>query len=304
MAVVAIGDNISDCYIDAGRVYPGGNAVNVAVAVARAGGDASYIGVVGNDACGALLRESLAAEGVDVRGLRTSDGRTALAVVRHVVGERIFGGSDRGVAFFSPSEDDLDRVAEHAVVHTTYCSGLESAVPLLAARSRVSYDFDAHIDDGYADGLLGSVWLASFSAAHLDEDDCHKLLRWAHERGAEYVLATRGAHGALLSRGTDVFAAPAETVDVVDTLGAGDACIGTLLHGLETGQRPDAALRAAVHAAARACSYRGGYGHSVRLTDDIRDRALALQNQSTHPATSATHTTGTDSTVDTIQEER
>jgi hypothetical protein len=35
-----------------GRVFPGGNAVNVAVAVARAGGSSGYIGVVGDDARG------------------------------------------------------------------------------------------------------------------------------------------------------------------------------------------------------------------------------------------------------------
>jgi sugar/nucleoside kinase (ribokinase family) len=36
MDVIAIGDNISDCYLSLGQVFPGGNAVNVAVAAARA----------------------------------------------------------------------------------------------------------------------------------------------------------------------------------------------------------------------------------------------------------------------------
>ena len=37
MDVIAIGDNISDCYLSIGQVFPGGNAVNVGVAAARAG---------------------------------------------------------------------------------------------------------------------------------------------------------------------------------------------------------------------------------------------------------------------------
>jgi fructoselysine 6-kinase len=303
MAVLAIGDNVSDCYVDVGQMYPGGNAVNVAVAVARAGGSASYIGVAGTDVCGALLRKSLEAERVDVSRLRARDGHTALAVVAHADGERVFVGVDRGVALFTPDEGDLDRVAAHTIVHTTYCSGLEPLVPQLGERARVSYDFDRHIDDGYADELLDSVWLASFSAAHLDEDACHKLLRWAHERGAAYVLATRGAHGAMLSDGTSVITAAAEPVTVVDTLGAGDACIGRLLHMLDAGESPEAALPAAVRAATAACTYWGGYGHGIPVPDDVRVRAQALNNEP-NGTTGSESSTGTGSTIDTTQEER
>jgi fructoselysine 6-kinase len=286
MAVVAVGDNISDCYIDVGRLYPGGNAVNVAVAVARANGTASYNGDVGTDAGGDLLRASLVAEGVDVMGLRSRDGETALAVVGHADdGERVFGGLDRGVALFTPDADDLDRIGAHTIVHTTYCSGLESAVPLLAERALLSYDFDVHVDDGYADELLTSVWLASFSAAHLDEDACHKLVRWAHERGARYVLAMRGPHGAILSDGIDLVTAAPDPAAIVDTLGAGDACIGRVLHHLELGRPPQTALASAVRAATAACTWWGGYGHGIELTDDVRERARALQDelQEVHP---------------------
>ena len=281
MSVVALGDNITDCYLDLGRMYPGGNAVNVAVAVARAGGSASYAGVVGTDQRGALLRESLLAEGVEVSRLRTRPGDTALAVVRHVDGERIFAGHDRGVARFGPDDDDFLHVAAHRIVHTTYASGLEAAVPSLAQRARVSYDFDRHVDDGYADDLLGSVWLASFSAAHLDDDACRRLLRWAHRRGAEYVLATRAARGAVLSHDGNIFTAVAAPVRVLDTLGAGDACIGRLLHGLDVTEPPQIALRAAVNAATAACTSWGAYGHGVEVTDEIRDRAHALSRRAT-----------------------
>jgi fructoselysine 6-kinase len=285
MSVLAMGDNISDCYIDTGRLYPGGNAVNVAVAVARAGGSASYIGVVGNDARGRLLRDALVEEGVHADGLRACDGNTALAVVGHEGSDRVFRGFDRGVALFTPDAEDLDRVAEHTIVHTTYCSGLETAVPSFAERARVSYDFDTHVDDGYADDLLDSVWLASFSATHLDEDACHKLLRWAHERGAEFVLATRGPRGAMLCNRTDVFVAAADPVAVVDTLGAGDACIGQLLYELDAGHPPNRALTAAVNAATAACTFWGGFGHGIALSDADGERARSLTQHVRLPST-------------------
>ena len=50
----AIGDNCMDVYDKTGEVYPGGNPVNVAVHIARLGGRASYIGVVGDDAYGGI----------------------------------------------------------------------------------------------------------------------------------------------------------------------------------------------------------------------------------------------------------
>lgn len=31
MKLIAVGDNVTDCYLDEGIYYPGGNAVNVAV---------------------------------------------------------------------------------------------------------------------------------------------------------------------------------------------------------------------------------------------------------------------------------
>ena len=68
MDVVAIGDNISDCYVAIGQVFPGGNAVNVSVAAARSGGRSAYIGAVGDDARGQLLIDSLTAESVDAYG--------------------------------------------------------------------------------------------------------------------------------------------------------------------------------------------------------------------------------------------
>ena len=37
MKIIAVGDNVTDCYLDQGVYYPGGNAVNVAVHCKRNG---------------------------------------------------------------------------------------------------------------------------------------------------------------------------------------------------------------------------------------------------------------------------
>ena len=65
--LLAVGDNVVDCYPDLGVMFPGGNAVNVAVHARRAGASSAYLGAVGTDPAGDLVRGSLVAEGVDDR---------------------------------------------------------------------------------------------------------------------------------------------------------------------------------------------------------------------------------------------
>ena len=65
MRVCGVGDNVVDRYLGLDRMYPGGNALNVAVFCRRAGVEAAYLGITGSDEAGALVRESLVAEGVE-----------------------------------------------------------------------------------------------------------------------------------------------------------------------------------------------------------------------------------------------
>lgn len=289
MGVVAVGDNITDCYVDIGQMFPGGNSVNVAVQVARAGGRAAYIGRVGDDARGGQIRDALAAENVDISRLSIVDGPTAFAAVSHVGDDRVFGGYERGVALFTPTAEDLHYIEQFEVVHTTYCSGMESVLPELARATRVSFDFDARTADGYADDLLPHVWIAEFSASHLTDRECEELLRWAHSFGPRHVLATRGARGAMFFDGNDLVTTAADRAQVVDTLGAGDAFIGRVLHGLDLGERPAQLLASGSDAARTACASMGGFGHGAPIPSEFIDQldrtftaktpSLAIGNQ-------------------------
>lgn len=277
MDVIAIGDNISDCYLTTGEVFPGGNAVNVAVAVARAGGRSGYVGVVGDDARGRLLADALTAESVDIRQLAVVPGSTACCQITHVGGERIFGEPRRGVALFRPSGRDLDFAATASIMHTTYCSGLEEDLPELARRGRVSFDFSDHIGDGYADGLLRYVYIAEFSAAHLDAQQSSELARWAGARGPSYVLVTRGSQGALLFDGHEVVSVAAVPSQVLDSLGAGDSFTGRALYGLVQAEPAEVLLAASARAAAQTCTAWGAFGHGapISICSGSADGAIA-----------------------------
>jgi fructoselysine 6-kinase len=131
----------------------------------------------------------------------------------------------------------------------------------------VSFDFDQRTDS-YAEGLLPHVWVATFSGSALSRRECEELARWAGSRGPAHVFVTRGAEGALAYDGR-ISWCTARPVDVVDSLGAGDAFIGRALHGLLSAEPTDALLAAAVEAGGRACTTLGGFGHGRPLSPGV-----------------------------------
>jgi fructoselysine 6-kinase len=271
--ITAIGDNITDCFIDLGVMFPGGNAVNVAAQVARSGCRSAYVGAVGDDQRGALLREALVLEGVNVDQLHVLAGNTAYVEVRHVEGERSFGTLDRGVSMLSPSPEDLDFASKSRLVHSTFCSGIEEYLPSLGAVTRLSFDFDAHLADDYARDVIPHVWSAEFSAAGLNDEECASVLRWAISSGATHAFATRAALGAMYFDGVAFSRVPALPVEPIDTLGAGDAFIGRVLCGLVRNEDATSMLNAGIASATRACQEQGGFGHGTSMPKDDRTDA-------------------------------
>lgn len=71
MKFAAVGSNCIDFYenLDGGTPFPGGGPVNMAVYAAEMGAQSAYVGPVGQDAFGRLLRRAVAEKGVDVSRL-------------------------------------------------------------------------------------------------------------------------------------------------------------------------------------------------------------------------------------------
>jgi sugar/nucleoside kinase (ribokinase family) len=69
-------------------VFPGGNALNTAVALRRLGEQVAVAGSVGDDALGRLLLDQMQTQGLDVRGVRREpEGRTASTFIVRAEGE-------------------------------------------------------------------------------------------------------------------------------------------------------------------------------------------------------------------------
>lgn len=86
--------------------------------------------------------------------------------------------------------------------------------------------------------------------------------------GARAVIVTRGSRGATLFRaGREPADFPAPQVQVVDTVGAGDAFNGALATALAAGLPMETAVAAAVQAGAAACTGRGARQALPRAAD-------------------------------------
>jgi len=255
----AVGGAVVDHYPDLGLAFPGGNAPNVAVHAARSGAASAFIGVVGDDPAGRLIRESLDAEGVDISRLRVVAGATPVVTVRcDETGDFYSAACPRQVLPFSPTIDSVRPLA-FDLIHLPATARATALAPFWAEVAPLCYDFGA----GPADAeLLPLITHAALSRPGMTEPEAAAMAVGLQRRGPHLVVLTRGAAGVIACRDGEVCHRPAApAADTIDTLGAGDAHLAHLLVRLLSGDDLAPALAAAGDYAAAACTRHGGFGH-------------------------------------------
>ncbi len=168
MKLAGVGDNVVDRYRDLGTMYPGGQALNVAVYAHRAGIPTAYVGVLGDDAAGAHVLGAIRSEGVDASHLRVVPGPNAYAEVSHTGGNRVFVGHDAGVSKFRLTPADLDFLSGFRPHPQQRVQLPRVPARALAATAPVSFDFSVR-DQAYVDPLLPYVSIAEFSLPDFDD---------------------------------------------------------------------------------------------------------------------------------------
>ncbi|WP_291277718.1 PfkB family carbohydrate kinase [Galactobacter sp.] len=283
MRLLGIGDNVLDHYVDEGKLYPGGNAVNVAVYTAQLGARGNgYIGIVGTDVQGDHLLTSIEAEGVDTSLVRRTVGPTGSPqVALDADGDRRFVGTNRGgvqhALRLRLTEDDLVAVAAADVAHTSVYSSLEDRLAELAALGPVSFDFSDEHGDEYVAQVCPHVSHAFFSGAGMPRAEVEALAAHALRLGCTTAVVTLGAEGAWVASADGGFVQGTHRVDPVDTLGAGDGFISGFLYELYSGASVADAALAGAKAAARACGFNGAFGRAMDFDDiPVEQRPVAI----------------------------
>jgi fructokinase len=232
----------------------GGSPYNVAIGLARLGGRASFISRLSADANGEALAAALAAAGVDL-SLAARDLRpTTLAFVMRgtaQTGSRysfyLDGTAYDGAWPFPaiwPQEVKHLHVGSFSAVER---HGAAVVAAMDAARAQASVSFDPNIrpfvtpDRDAVRGLVErQVGLADVVKA--SEEDLEwlypgravedSLQVWAG-MGPQFVIATLGGEGAVGCLGGERIAIAPRKVTVVDTVGAGDSFMSSLLFAME-----------------------------------------------------------------------
>ena len=186
--IAAVGDNVVDCYVSRGLMYPGGNCLNVSVFARRFGAASAYIGAIGADPAGRLIATALNEEGVDTSRLRVVEGRTAYCVIGHRGADWMFLTSDLGVSVFEPSPEDLLFLRGFDAVHVGQSSGLDRFVPAIAAAAPLSYDFSVRRDAAHREAIGPLCFLSSVSGGDIPPDQAELVADHLLALGSQWVL--------------------------------------------------------------------------------------------------------------------
>lgn len=268
-------------------ITPGGKGANQAVAAGMVGGEVAFIGCIGADGYGELLRASLAGAGVDLAGLRTVVAPTGNAIIIVTPdGENSIIVSPAANRLVSPQMiDELEAVWSIAtvlvvqleipletVIHLSTRAHLGgtrvvvNAAPAAALPLEVLAVSDPLVvNESEAAFLLGRPHPAAPGDGDGDDavDGAIHIVADLLDLGPRSVVLTLGSEGAvLLERAADgepgmAVHVPARHVIAVDTTGAGDAFVGTLAVELAAGAGLEAAVLRATDVAAVAVGRRG-----------------------------------------------
>jgi len=260
MKFACVGDNCIDYYQNTNAAYCGGNPVNVAVYVVRAGDSACYIGAVGTDRYGQLMLDSLTAHGVDVSLVKVLPGETAISFIDLVDGERVFRDYRQGVmADFRLTSEDMDFIAAQDILVSGRWGNIHLQLPELRARGvPIAFDFATRLGDEVFEAAVGQIDYAFFSGED-DSPAVREQLRAICGRGPRLAVCTLGEHGSLVFDGKAFTRFGIVPCEVKDTMGAGDSYIAGFLRGVLRHQPLEQCMRMGAESSSFTLQYFGAW---------------------------------------------
>jgi fructokinase len=300
---VAAGEALTDLIVDISvadsgatrwNSQVGGSTWNVARAMARLGVPTGFAGAISRDVFGDQLWQASQDAGLDLRLLQRADKSPLLAIVHRLdPPSYFFVGDDSADLHF-----DASALPEgwRGACRWAHFGGISLARRPLADKLvllaetlkadgvRISYDpnFRAIMDEGYDATLRRMTALAD--VVKVSEEDLVGLFRtddtaaalatlrsWNPQAG---ILFTKGGDGAAFYSAGQAWQVAAPRIEVVDTVGAGDASMAALAWSMLRGPERDglAHLRFAVAAGAAACLAAGATPPSLEQIDALLGR--------------------------------
>ena len=261
------------------EIHPGGKAANQVTQAARCGVRTFLVGRVGADAFGAFLRARLLASGVDLAYLVTDQATTTGASPVFTDVDGVYASVIVPGAAGRVGRDDVDAVrpvlaaAEVLLTQLEIDSDVSTYAAELAREAGCRVVFNASpapLDPATIPARLfaatdvlivnGSELGALSGSAVAGPDDALRVAAVLRQRyGVPVVVVTLGADGVVAASAQGRTRIPTRRVEVVETIGAGDAFAGALGAELARGSTMEQALPVANAAGALAVTRRGAF---------------------------------------------
>ena len=249
-------------------ITPGGKGANQALAARRAGSSVAIYGAVGRDAFADPALALLRKDGVDVSNVRVVDLSTGVALI-HVDAQ---GENAITVVAGANAQASADWVPDAALdTSTIVVMQFEVPLPEVEALARRAHAAGSRV-------ILNAAPAQRFSAEILRQIDVlivneieAEMLSDALEIAAppeQFVsqyrthfgrdaIVSLGPRGLVASSSAGVIAVAAPNVNIVDTVGAGDALVGALAAALDRKTPWMRTLKEAIAAGSLACTTAG-----------------------------------------------
>lgn len=266
-SALVIGEALIDEFPD--RRVVAGAPLHVAIHLQTMGWEASVITRVGDDEDGDEIVSTLERFGVSTSLVERADSMPT------GVTEIAMDGTDHSFTVRPGAWDAIEGPDPMPEADVLYLGTLVLRDPrsresvermVTASDATIVVDLNLRAPDFDDERIRWAVWRADILKLNEDElpiacdafameHDPAEL----HDMGPTWVCVTEGAGGATLSHiDGGRWAADAPSVDVVDTVGAGDAFCAALIDGLMNDEDPAGVLQRAVNRGAEIASQRGG----------------------------------------------
>jgi fructokinase len=257
--ILSLGEVLWDVFSE--REFLGGAPLNFSAVAQRLGNSVALLTAVGKDVRGDRAREEMQHLGLTTEFVQTTTERpTGAAIVStYGHGNAVFS-IERPAAFDCFHADDLflARLARwnpdwiyFGTLAQADASMEEGLLALLDNFPRARCFYDVNLRTGHWSLSLVERLSGLADVMKLNDSEAEILYslkwgesgftleafcrRWASTSGIGTICVTLGSMGCAIFSGDALRTFPGFTVDVVDTVGAGDAFAACLLHGLHQG---------------------------------------------------------------------
>jgi sugar/nucleoside kinase (ribokinase family) len=278
--------------VDSADLVVGGSGAIVACGAARLGLRTAFAGVVGDDVFGRFMLDALAARGVDTSGVVVSPGeQTGVTVVLARPGDRGMLTFPGAIGSLRADAVDAGLLGSARHVHvasyflqTALTPGLPDLFSSVRARGgTTSIDPNWDPAERWNGGLrellrLTDAFLPNAEeATHLTGTADPSAAAAELAAGGGLIAIKLGRDGALAvtSEGGEMHAAAPESIEAVDTTGAGDSFDAGLLAGMLNGWSQERALALACACGALSTRAAGGTAAQPTLAEalELMERA-------------------------------